>query len=66
MPRRFKQSSCNTCRHRRLKCDEVKPICGQCKKAKRYCERSGRPLQVQEYPHGSTSKYLAVNESSGR
>lgn len=26
-----------TCRHRKLKCDEVKPTCGQCRKSDREC-----------------------------
>ena len=29
-----------TCRHRKLKCDEVKPICGNCHKAERQCQPS--------------------------
>ena len=29
-----------TCRKRKLKCDEARPICGQCLKANRPCEPS--------------------------
>lgn len=29
-----------TCRQRKLKCDETKPICGQCKKGSRECRPS--------------------------
>ncbi|KAJ5812456.1 Zn(II)2Cys6 transcription factor [Penicillium riverlandense] len=29
-----------TCRRRKLKCDETKPVCGQCRKARRVCELS--------------------------
>ena len=29
-----------TCRQRKLKCDEQKPICGQCTKANRQCQPS--------------------------
>ncbi|KAF2476520.1 uncharacterized protein BDR25DRAFT_331299 [Lindgomyces ingoldianus] len=31
------RTGCLTCRHRKLKCDEKKPICGQCCKASREC-----------------------------
>ena len=29
-----------TCRQRKLKCDETKPVCGQCQKANRLCQAS--------------------------
>ena len=29
-----------TCRQRKLKCDELKPVCGQCTKANRNCQPS--------------------------
>jgi hypothetical protein len=29
-----------TCRQRKLKCDETKPVCGQCRKASRECQPS--------------------------
>ncbi|KAF1951690.1 hypothetical protein CC80DRAFT_553061 [Byssothecium circinans] len=31
------RTGCLTCRQRKLKCDEKKPICGQCSKASREC-----------------------------
>ncbi|KAF1964863.1 hypothetical protein BU23DRAFT_546898 [Bimuria novae-zelandiae CBS 107.79] len=31
------RTGCLTCRHRKLKCDEKKPVCGQCCKANREC-----------------------------
>ncbi|KAK4693605.1 hypothetical protein P7C71_g3824, partial [Lecanoromycetidae sp. Uapishka_2] len=34
------RTGCLTCRQRKLKCDEQKPICGQCSKANRHCEAS--------------------------
>ncbi|KAI0407054.1 hypothetical protein F4802DRAFT_612678 [Xylaria palmicola] len=43
MPRQYRRAACNTCRQRKLKCDEALPICQRCSKAKRYCDRSGRP-----------------------
>lgn len=30
-----------TCRQRKLKCDEQKPVCGQCTKGNRHCQPSG-------------------------
>ncbi|CAG8981908.1 hypothetical protein HYALB_00009163 [Hymenoscyphus albidus] len=34
------RTGCITCRSRKLKCDESKPICGQCKKGSRECQPS--------------------------
>ncbi|CAD6572134.1 MAG: hypothetical protein ASARMPREDX12_004960 [Alectoria sarmentosa] len=34
------RTGCLTCRQRKLKCDEQKPICGQCTKANRQCQPS--------------------------
>lgn len=33
----FPSRGCRTCRQRHLKCDEIRPICGQCKRAARIC-----------------------------
>ncbi|TVY49975.1 Uncharacterized protein LOCC1_G000484 [Lachnellula occidentalis] len=32
-----KSQGCNTCRKRRVKCDQGRPSCGQCSKSKRQC-----------------------------
>ncbi|KAL1311116.1 hypothetical protein AAFC00_001320 [Neodothiora populina] len=34
------RTGCLTCRNRKLKCDEQKPVCGQCTKANRNCVAS--------------------------
>ncbi|KAK6585410.1 hypothetical protein PZA11_002137 [Diplocarpon coronariae] len=34
------RTGCQTCRTRKLKCDETKPTCGQCKKGNRECNPS--------------------------
>ncbi|KAF4624236.1 hypothetical protein G7Y89_g13937 [Cudoniella acicularis] len=34
------RTGCQTCRQRKLKCDETKPICGQCRKGSRECRAS--------------------------
>ncbi|KAF2097822.1 hypothetical protein NA57DRAFT_57005 [Rhizodiscina lignyota] len=33
----FPSHGCSTCKRRRVKCDETRPICGQCKKRNRHC-----------------------------
>ncbi|KAL5442148.1 hypothetical protein PMIN07_004024 [Paraphaeosphaeria minitans] len=33
-----KSNRCGTCRDRKVKCDEVKPVCGPCRKGKRICK----------------------------
>jgi len=40
MPRVWKKESCNTCRIRKVKCDEGTPVCQRCQKAGRFCDRS--------------------------
>ncbi|KAI0974985.1 hypothetical protein F4678DRAFT_421558 [Xylaria arbuscula] len=42
MPRQYRHAACNTCRQRKLKCDEAFPVCQRCSKAQRYCDRSER------------------------
>lgn len=32
------KTGCRTCKKRRIKCDEAKPICGKCAKSKFHCE----------------------------
>ncbi|EXJ91154.1 hypothetical protein A1O1_04263 [Capronia coronata CBS 617.96] len=34
------RTGCQTCRNRKLKCDEARPVCGQCQKSHRECIRS--------------------------
>ncbi|RXG43782.1 hypothetical protein VDGE_02836 [Verticillium dahliae] len=38
-------TACNTCRSRKVKCDERQPICQRCSIAGRYCERTARPTR---------------------
>ncbi|KAI1459665.1 hypothetical protein F4805DRAFT_455463 [Annulohypoxylon moriforme] len=35
------RTGCRTCRYRRVKCDEEKPVCAQCRKGKRTCAWPG-------------------------
>ncbi|CEJ93712.1 hypothetical protein VHEMI09284 [[Torrubiella] hemipterigena] len=37
-PRARRSPRCKTCRHRKVKCDYVSPVCGPCKKSKLQCE----------------------------
>ncbi|KAM7188184.1 hypothetical protein V8F33_010777 [Rhypophila sp. PSN 637] len=53
------RSGCYTCRSRRVKCDEVRPICERCRKGKRECN----------YPEPTPAKGAASTgsrESSGQ
>ncbi|KAJ9606032.1 hypothetical protein H2200_009881 [Cladophialophora chaetospira] len=36
-------NSCDTCRKRRVKCDENRPVCGQCAKGRRECKAAPLP-----------------------
>ncbi|KAI0861364.1 hypothetical protein F4860DRAFT_168836 [Xylaria cubensis] len=53
MPRQYRSAACNTCRQRKLKCDETLPVCKRCSKAQRYCDRSGRPVSTPKHPSGN-------------
>ncbi|KAI0472415.1 hypothetical protein F4859DRAFT_103928 [Xylaria cf. heliscus] len=53
MPRQYKNAACNTCRQRKLKCDETLPVCRRCSKAQRYCDRSGKPVSASKNPSSS-------------
>ncbi|PYI03715.1 hypothetical protein BO78DRAFT_421328 [Aspergillus sclerotiicarbonarius CBS 121057] len=37
---------CGTCRARKVKCDEARPVCGRCRKAKRTCSGYRDPLSL--------------------
>ncbi|KAF2714942.1 hypothetical protein K504DRAFT_421231 [Pleomassaria siparia CBS 279.74] len=34
----FPRRGCETCKHRRVKCDRARPVCGQCQKTKLTCK----------------------------
>ncbi|KAI5920531.1 hypothetical protein F4810DRAFT_410118 [Camillea tinctor] len=38
-----RSKGCNTCRRKKVKCDEQKPRCGQCRKGVRVCEGYDQP-----------------------
>jgi hypothetical protein len=37
-PKKRTKTGCQTCRNRRIKCDETKPACNNCTRGKRVCE----------------------------
>ncbi|KAB5583507.1 hypothetical protein GE09DRAFT_303521 [Coniochaeta sp. 2T2.1] len=47
MPRPYNRAACNTCRNRKVRCDETLPICTRCQKTGRHCDRSEAPLRFQ-------------------
>ncbi|KAH0842263.1 hypothetical protein AYO21_00118 [Fonsecaea monophora] len=49
------RTGCQTCRTRKLKCDEAKPICGQCQKSRRDCVRSD-PITFRHHQNSSFGK----------
>lgn len=40
MPRIRSEAACSTCQRRKVRCDEKLPVCGNCLKAKRYCDHT--------------------------
>lgn len=61
LARKRTKSGCLTCRKRRIKCDEGKPICRNCQKSRRQCEGYNqrvafRPADFQYLgPHGAAT-----------
>ncbi|KAH7167852.1 hypothetical protein DER46DRAFT_301163 [Fusarium sp. MPI-SDFR-AT-0072] len=79
--RKRTKTGCLTCRKRRIKCDEGRPICNNCIKSKRHCEGynqrvifkdpmgaiQGGPFGPAYYPPGSTHlvPHLQAKTSQG-
>lgn len=40
MPRIRGEAACRTCQKRKVRCDEKLPVCGNCLRAKRYCDHT--------------------------
>lgn len=56
-----------TCRQRKLKCDEIKPECGQCRKASRQCIPSdGVVFRHQQNASMNGSEDVIPGEKGGR
>jgi hypothetical protein len=60
--KRRTKTGCLTCRKRRIKCDEGRPLCNNCRKSKRECQgydhvvkQNGPPAAIQPAPSQSTS-----------
>lgn len=64
-------SACQTCKTRRIKCDERKPICQRCEKSRRACveaqsvKRASFPIHVENrYASGETKRPRGPRPSS--
>ncbi|KAJ4300639.1 hypothetical protein N0V88_003324 [Collariella sp. IMI 366227] len=51
--KRRTKTGCKTCRHRRIKCDEGQPTCGNCAKSRRDC--AGYDPVFRQHRQGSTA-----------
>ncbi|WYZ36661.1 hypothetical protein EsH8_II_000167 [Colletotrichum jinshuiense] len=54
------KSPSNTCRVRKVKCDEGVPVCQRCSKAQRYCDRTTPAAQF----HNKTQESLTENDGT--
>ncbi|KAF2804810.1 uncharacterized protein BDZ99DRAFT_143497 [Mytilinidion resinicola] len=50
---------CHTCKKRRIKCDESKPICQRCQKSGYLCTGYGHPLH---FVHASTAPFPSMED----
>ncbi|KAI6366848.1 hypothetical protein MCOR25_005064 [Pyricularia grisea] len=66
MPRIFNQAACNTCRVRKIKCDETLPICQRCSKASRYCDRTATPPSLLVHPQPTNTEDIFPLPSNPR
>ena len=46
------KTGCLTCRHRRIKCGEERPVCGNCIKSRRHCESYGQRVTFRSFQYG--------------
>lgn len=58
------RTGCLTCRQRKLKCDEQKPVCGQCTKANRECV-AGSGIVFRHQHNASMNKGNGDGEGAG-
>ncbi|KAI1076029.1 hypothetical protein F5B20DRAFT_573135 [Whalleya microplaca] len=59
-----RSKGCGTCRRKKIKCDEQRPSCGQCRKGVRVCEGYDRPLTFKnQYP--TNYSYELENDDHG-
>ncbi|KAF2685821.1 hypothetical protein K458DRAFT_364904 [Lentithecium fluviatile CBS 122367] len=62
------KSGCQTCRQRRVKCDEARPTCGQCSKKTRDCQWEAAHARFRGYrptSHSSETTPSGFDEVSG-
>ncbi|KIM95124.1 hypothetical protein OIDMADRAFT_45534 [Oidiodendron maius Zn] len=61
------RTGCQTCRQRKLKCDEEKPVCGQCRRGSRECRPSdGVVFRHQQNASMNRNRDDEAGDSSGR
>ncbi|KAK2475442.1 hypothetical protein H9L39_13035 [Fusarium oxysporum f. sp. albedinis] len=69
MPRPAKKGICNTCRRRKLKCNQALPICGQCTTSGLYCDRSDKPTRFilhKELPNPDSPRTALQDQNIAR
>ncbi|KIX02642.1 uncharacterized protein Z518_08584 [Rhinocladiella mackenziei CBS 650.93] len=70
--KRRTKTGCLTCRKRRIKCGEEKPVCKNCIKSKRECAGYVQPLVYKQQTHGppptihdSRERILSIQDEGG-
>ena len=68
--RKRTKTGCLTCRHRRIKCGEERPVCGNCIKSRRHCESYSqrailRPSQYNHAPMAHRGAHIAFQAGPG-
>ncbi|KAI1121852.1 hypothetical protein F5Y10DRAFT_92557 [Nemania abortiva] len=58
-----RSKGCKTCRRKKIKCDEQKPRCGQCRKGVRECEGYDQPTI---FRHSSARDFASASHSQGQ
>lgn len=64
MPDRRVRTGCATCRRRRVKCDEARPICNRCRNANFQCEGYTAPQRLSNTSSPSISMYSKYSSAS--
>lgn len=57
------RTGCDTCKRRKIKCDETKPFCLRCTKGGRQCEGYHPPQAKLFEPHSRPERHESINEN---
>ncbi|KAL6889981.1 hypothetical protein GGI43DRAFT_430690 [Trichoderma evansii] len=58
------EGKCDICRRRKVKCDEVHPVCGKCKKSRRQCSYTRGLVKCFKFVEANPKPYEPLTDTS--